>query len=144
MTTIACNREEMAADSRTSDDAVFYTTAGKITRVGNNLVGCCGNLDSIAKFLTWFRKKKKPKDCPEFSGEDFEAIVLSPGGMFMFANSCQPRRIVDEFYATGSGGMAALAALRCGKSPAEAVAIAILCDKNSGGPVVVERLPADA
>jgi hypothetical protein len=140
MTTIACNRDEMAADSRTSDSCTYFTTTDKIVRLGDALVGCCGNLDSIAKFLDWYQKRG---DIPDFDDDDFEAIVLKKDGMFLYANSCRERRIKDKYFATGSGGMAALAAMHCGKTPAEAVRVAIRCDKNSGLPVVNFQLGAD-
>lgn len=137
MTTIAANLKEMAADSRTSDDCVYFTCDSKITRHGKDIIGCCGNLDSIAKFLAWYETKG---DAPEFEGDDFEAIVLRHEGLFFYSNSTRCKRITDPFFAVGSGAMGALAALHCGKSPKAAVETAIKCDKNSGPPVIVERL----
>ena len=134
MTTIACSRDEMACDSRTSASEIYFTTDDKVIRIRDSLVGCCGNLDSISKFLQWYTKGgSEPVEFED--GDDFEAIVLTKRGIFMYSNSCWPRRIKDKFCASGSGDMSALAAMYCGKTPAEAVAIAIKCDKNSGGPV---------
>ena len=137
MTTIAVNRKEMAADSRSSDDTVYYATEGKITRVGKDLIGACGNLDSISKFLHWYETKG---DMPDFEDDDFEAAALTHEGIFIYCNSCRPRKLIDPFYATGSGQQAALAAMHLGHCPRRAVEIAIRCDKNSGPPVVVLRL----
>jgi len=135
MTTIACNREEMACDSRTSfDGGEFLTCDDKVEIIGDELVGACGNTDSIFKFLHWF--KDQSKDRPEFTDQDcFSVVVLNPKGIFVYLDSTYAFRVRDPFYACGSGSMAAKAAMLCGKTPAEAVAIAIKCDKNSGGPV---------
>ena len=135
MTTIACSRTEMASDSRTSfENGEFLTCDDKIERIGECLVGCCGNTDSIFKFLAWFRNQEKER--PEFSdGDSFIAVVLNKRGIFYYNDSTYSSRVRDPFFTTGTGGMAAKAAMLCGKTPAEAVAIAIKCDKNSGGPV---------
>jgi hypothetical protein len=135
MTTIAVSRTEMACDSRTSWDGGDYLTCDdKVERIGDALVGCCGNVDSIFKFLAWFRSQEK--DRPEFGDDDnFVAIVLTRKGIFHYTNATYPSRVCDPFVAFGTGSMAAKAAMLCGKTPAEAVAIAIKCDKNSGGPV---------
>lgn len=137
MTTIAANLKEMAADSRTSDNETYYATEGKIQRIGSDLVGCCGNIDSIAKFLAWYETRG---DLPDFEGDDFEAVALTHDGLFIYCNTCRPRKLIDPFCAMGSGGQAALAAMHTGCSPKRAVEIAIRCDKNSGPPVVVSRL----
>lgn len=138
MTTIACNLKEMAADSMCSAGEVYYLTEGKIVRIGTDLVGSCGSVDSIAKFLDWYEKRG---DIPDFGeGDEFESLALTPNGLFMYCNTCRPRKVLDPFLACGSGEQAALAAMHLGKSPKVAVETAIKCDKNSGGPVIVERL----
>jgi hypothetical protein len=69
MTTIACNQDEMACDSRTSfESGEFLTCDDKIERVGDSLVGCCGNVESIFKFLAWFRAQDRER--PEFGEND--------------------------------------------------------------------------
>jgi len=134
MTTIACNREVMACDSRVSWDNEYATCDDKVLRIGGELVGTSGNTASIFKFLAWY---KTQGERPEFSGEEdrFEAVVLNKTGIYLYINTTYPMRIRESTYATGSGGMAAKAAMLCGKTPAEAVSIAIKCDKNSGPPV---------
>lgn len=115
-------------------DNEFLTCDDKIERVGECLVGCAGDVSAIFKFLAWFRDQKLER--PEFTDDcSFTALVLHRTGMFVYFNSTFGSRVTDKFFAFGSGGMAAKAAMLCGKTPAEAVAIAIKCDKNSGGPV---------
>lgn len=135
MTTIACSRKEMACDSRSSFDSGEYMTCDdKILRIGDSIVGCAGNWGAIFKFMAWFRDQTK--DRPDFSDDDdFTAIVLNKKGIYVYDGSTYSSRACDPFFAVGSGSMAARAAMLCGKSPAEAVAIAIKCDKHSGHPV---------
>lgn len=135
MTTIACNRKEMACDSRTStDDGNYFTCDDKVERVGDSLIGCCGNVDAIFKFLAWFKDREKER--PEFTtDEDFSAVELNRSGIYYYGNTTYASRVRDPLFALGSGEKAARAAMLCGKTPAEAVAIAIKCDKHSGPPI---------
>lgn len=138
MTTIAVNRKEMACDSRVSWDSEFGVVSDKVQRVGDVLVGLSGIHNECAKFMAWFRTKG---EAPEFDAEKgFEAVVLSSTGIDIYINGIYPLRLADPFYCTGSGGLAARGAMYCGKTPAEAVAIAIKCDKNSGPPVRTYKL----
>ena len=49
-------------------------------------------------------------------------------------------KVNDPFYAIGSGGMAALEAMRSGFTPEEAVRRAISHDENTGSPIQTEYL----
>ena len=140
MTTIACNRREMACDSRSSfDNGEYLTTDDKIERIGDSLVGCAGNWPAIFKFIAWF--KDQTKERPDFTDDDeFTAVVLNRRGIYVYDGSTYPSRACHNFFAIGSGSMAARAAMLCGKSPADAVAIAIKCDKNSGSPIRTFKL----
>lgn len=134
MTTIAVNREGMACDSLISwGEGEFATCDDKVIRIGDELVGSAGDTANIFKFLEWYRRGGER---PEVDGDkSFEVVILSKKGIYIFVNSTYPMRLGDAIYATGSGAMAAKAAMLCGKTPEEAVAIAIKCDKNSGGKV---------
>lgn len=133
MTTIACSRHEMACDSRSSMDTEFFTCGDKVVRIGECLVGCAGSYSAIFKFLAWF--ERQTQDRPEFEDGSFTALVLDARGIRLFSDSTYGGWVTDKFIGIGTGGMAAKAAMLCGKSPAEAVAVAIKCDKSSGGPV---------
>ena len=134
MTTIACSRDEMACDSRISfESGEFVACDDKVERIGNCLVGCAGDVAAIFKFLAWFRNQER--DRPDFDEKEFDAIVLNKNGIYYYSGTTYPCRVRDPHFAIGSGSMAAKAAMHCGKAPSEAVAIAIKCDKNSGGPV---------
>jgi hypothetical protein len=140
MTTIACNRQEMACDSRTSfESGEFFTCDDKIERVGQALIGCAGDVGAIFKFLAWYRNQDR--DRPEFTeDEKFDAVALTKDGIYYFAGCAFGCKVIQPFFSIGSGAMAAKAAMLCDKSPAEAVAIAVKCDKNTAAPVRVVAL----
>lgn len=138
MTTIIATRKEMVADSRTSWDVDYCTTPGKIEVVRRCVIGCAGDTPAINKFLTWFRKPRSEVE-PFFAGTDgddsFVALALARNGLFLYADSCVPMRIGDEFMGIGSGGGFAKAAMMAGATSERAVEIACMCDKNSGPPI---------
>jgi hypothetical protein len=124
-------------------DNEFLTCDDKIERIGGALVGCAGDVSAIFRFLAWYRNPGSER--PEFTNDDsFTAAVLDNKGIHVYFNSTYPSRVRDSFFAFGSGGMAAKAAMLCGLTPPEAVAIAIKCDKHSGGPVRQFSLKVDA
>jgi ATP-dependent protease HslVU (ClpYQ) peptidase subunit len=133
VTTIAVNRKMMACDSKVTFGNEFATCSDKVVRIGNELLGCAGDTAAILKFLEWFKTKG---DQPEMDdSEKWEIVLLNKSGIYLYINSFACFRICDPIYTAGSGGMAARAAMLCGKSPTEAVRIAIKCDNSSGGPV---------
>ncbi len=131
VTTLAANLKEIAADSRTSWDNEFCTTGDKIEIIGRSVVATGGETSSIFRFVRWLKDptQERPTEL------DFTAIMLNEKGLWLFADSCDPMPIKDPFITAGTGGMAAKAAMLCGKSPKRAVEIAIMCDNNSGLPV---------
>jgi hypothetical protein len=133
VTTIACSRDEMACESLCTFGSESFVCDEKVIRIGDELVGCAGDTDAIFKFLEWYRTKGER---PEIDGEKrWEVVVLSKAGIQVYVNSLYPMNVREKFYVAGTGSMAAKAAMLCGKSPTEAVRIAIKCDRNSGGPV---------
>lgn len=139
MTTIAVDRKSMSCDSRSSyDDGEYFTCDDKVERIGKSLVGCAGSHENISKFIEWFRDQSK--DRPDFGDDPMTAVELTKDGIYVYSSTTYRSKVRDPFFAVGSGSMAARAAMLCGKTPAEAVAIAIKCDKNSGGTVRTYQL----
>lgn len=139
MTTIAVNRREMAADSMGSVEHNGYSYAlQKIRRVGDKVVGFSGQMQGIQRFLRWMEEGEDYEDLPEFDAEadDFTAIVLDADGIRRYEGSCFPIVVLDPFHATGNGAQAALAAMRCGRNPREAVELACEINPHTGPPVV--------
>ena len=137
MTTIVCNREIMAADSRRTSGSFAYLSTPKITRVGNDLVGTCGSAADGEKFIEWYRDqtKKKPKL------KDFQAIVLTgEGAIFEVWEDLTFLEVIEPFFAVGSGREFAMGAMAMKDNPRKAIEIACKYDKNSGLPVQLEKL----
>ena len=145
MTTICADARVglMAADSRVSWGNIPSVTR-KIHRIGNTLIGTAGSDENGRIFADWYAKGAKRNDEPTFDvgengEEDFEALILDKSGLFWCSSKCVLVP-VENIWAIGSGMQVALALLRSGRSPSEAVEAAITVDMGSGPPVVEERL----
>ena len=142
MTTIAADRRSMSADVQVSIDGAKYH-ADKICQIGDSIVGAGGDAANCNKFMDWFRLGK-PTEKPELSFEDdktFIALELNPRGLFVYNDITEPDRLLDKYYAIGSGGSAALVAMILGKSPADAVRLAHRVDSSTGAHVTTMSLP---
>ena len=138
MTTIAVKGKVMACDSRLAVGDRHYICNDKVVRIGDALVGAAGTANDIAKFITWFEDKgEMPKV------EDIDALVLDARGLWHYVNDCYGTRVIGGCWASGTGGQAAHAAMLCGKTPEEAIRIAMKCDINTGGPVRVYNLKGE-
>jgi ATP-dependent protease HslVU (ClpYQ) peptidase subunit len=138
MTTIAANRKTIAADSQATDENTVYHT-DKIFVIGEAIYGAAGLSAATNIFFDWVRNGK-PKDGPTLPEDDdvlFGALALTRRGLFIYTGCFAPDRISDRFYALGSGKQVALAAMRMGKSPREAVEMAKTIDPWTGGRVRV-------
>jgi ATP-dependent protease HslVU (ClpYQ) peptidase subunit len=136
MTTIAANRKEMAADRKVTTGDTHYSTI-KIYRVGKEIIGCSGHNSAIFKLLRWIENGRKGKRPEMAKNEQIEGLILTRKGLVTFSRDLETELIADDFYAIGSGRQAALAAMHCGKTPAEAVEVACLVDNHTRGPVDV-------
>jgi hypothetical protein len=145
MTTIAANRECIAADTRVVNGSSYYH-APKIFRIGNSLLGTAGDGFACLAWVEWFKSpRRNPQTLHRMFGEtvDRDAIwivELNPSGIHFWNGWGVPETILDDCFAVGTGGMAALEAMRSGKTPEEAVHRALAHDENSGPPVQVEYL----
>lgn len=145
MTTIAVNRECMAADTRVVNGNSYYH-ADKIFRVGNSLLGTAGDSFMCLAFVEWFKSpRRNPFELHKLIGEegDRNEIViaeLNAGGIYLWNGWGYPEKLNDPAFAIGSGGMPALEAMRNGHTPEEAVRRATLHDENTGAPIQVEWL----
>lgn len=128
----------MAGDSRVSGGGAIYYT-DKIFRIGESLVGVAGEAKATTKFLAWFRTECPPTDerlAADDDGEvDFLGLVLNSRGLFLYTDLCEPDHLHNKFYAIGTGGMAAMAAMKHGLSPEKAVREAMEFDEKTGGKV---------
>lgn len=148
MTTIVCNRRGMAADRRVVRHGSFYP-AQKIFRVRDSLIGTAGHGDACLVFVEWFRRlRRKPADLHAILGgetsmewrDEIEIIELNRRGIFHWTGWGYGEKVLADSFAVGTGGMAALEALRGGKSLKAAIEAAIGHDENTGCGVQVEML----
>jgi hypothetical protein len=147
MTTIAVNREMMVSDSKVSVESKGITyPATKIVRAGDRIVGASGNGGDCTRFLEWAKKdfKGQPPKWHEADGSDDSvlAIVLDEHGIYIYSpGDPEPEKVNADFFAVGSGGKAARAAMLLGCDPIKAVEIACTVDDfYSGPPLQILRL----
>jgi hypothetical protein len=127
----------MATDSLANVSGLKFRTR-KLYRIRGALVGLSGTMDEIVMFAHWYERGADLADRPQ--GIAGAALVLDASGLWRYESNCYPIPILDDFAAAGSGASVALTAMRLGKTPEEAVALACEVDLYTGPPVVVERL----
>lgn len=141
MTTVAWNEHTIAWDTLVTvgSEKYVHNNCEKVVIHKGRIFALCGDAGMLKKSLIpWWEKGHKPETAPD--GE-WEMIVISHDGVRLY-NSENAHAEVDtpHVFAIGSGGTAARAALLCGKTPEEAVAVAAQIDKGTGGPVCSARL----
>lgn len=110
------------------------------------VVGAAGMGSDCTRFMKWALsgfKGTEPKWVDTSSDDQAIGIILKEDGIYLWeiGDKDQPEKIEADFFAIGSGGKAARAAMILGKGPQEAVEIACLVDDlYSGGPLQVLEL----
>lgn len=131
MTVIAVRDGVMAADSRATNGDVPYRCE-KIYRIGRQLVGAAGDNNACLAYVRYFRGEKVEPE--ELKGA--HALVLSPGGLFIYEETTAADPVLEEFFAIGCGSDAALGAMQYGASAIQAVDAACRWNVQCGPPVV--------
>jgi ATP-dependent protease HslVU (ClpYQ) peptidase subunit len=134
MTTVVATRDRIVCDSQVTHGQTTYHTS-KVESYRGALIGVAGPNEQLGQFLRWYKGGRKPGKTPLITDPEFDVIVLDKNGLHIYTSSFVPDNISDPHYAIGSGSYAALAAMLCGKSAEEAVAIACQIDSNTGPPV---------
>lgn len=144
MTTIAYRKGAMAADSRvtTEDEAggarVFSCV--KLFRKGKAIIGLQGESEPGIVFLDWYGSGKDRPEILVHGDADFTALVLTRRGLFEYGKYCTPERVIEPFYAIGSGTKVALGAMHMGADARRAVQIACKVDPYTAGPILTMSL----
>lgn len=139
MTTIACNRDEMAGDTLLHADTVSHAT--KVFRHKGACVGVSGEYVSCIEFVRWWKSgaEGEPPDMQEV-----DALVLTKDGRILCYNHHHAFfKVDDKFTAIGSGAAAALGAMHMGATPKEAIKVASKVDSYTGGKVTIRRRGKD-
>lgn len=125
----------IAADSRCSDDSGHYLVS-KLVKGSDFARGAAGDWD---KCLKWHELMDKGGEADD--DLDIEGIEIRQDGIWVFEGILTGAKIKNEFYAIGSGGQYAIAAMHLGLSPKDAVALAAQYDPATGGEIDVWTLP---
>lgn len=127
-TIIAVRNVGLYSDSRCTSGVSFSTR--KIHKVGKALIGGAGTLADVLKFVQWVKDGGKGK-CKI---KDTDIIVMNKCGIFLHDGSHPDGfEVFDDVYAIGSGAIAALAAMKHGASPKQALKAAAEFDHMTGG-----------
>lgn len=135
MTTICYRDGVLAADSLvTLGSTKVHGSYQKIRRIGDYLIGTAGSVAACQAFVEWLKEGDDTHAPPK--GE-YGALIVGPRGVVreIENGSVLPRPRGAKFFALGSGGPFALAAMYAGASATEAVKIAAKIDTNTGLPV---------
>lgn len=133
MTTVAANRECMAADRHYSLDGPSFKATKLWIHDGSIWSSAGGNADWLVfqRYVLGVDKER-----PIIKDEDgFCVLRLSKDGMYYYDWSCLPTKIDDQCFAIGAGQLAALCLMDVGLSPKEAVTRVCARDDNTKGPV---------
>lgn len=144
MTTIAVRNGVMASDSRITHESESggsrVTRCVKMYRRRDAIIGVAGDGGAGSVFVDWYGSGKPvPQILIDFDA-DLTALVLTRRGLFTYDAYCMPEKILDRFWAIGSGTKAALGAMHMGASAERAIEIACLIDPYTAPPVHVLKL----
>lgn len=129
----------MAADSQTTEPDGKKGSYKKIWKKHGVIIGIAGTYTDGVRFAESFPDLSELDDLDE----DFEAMVLTPGGILTFDRSLHPTRTDSKVEAIGSGGKVALGAMLAGAPPDKAVRIAAKIDAYTGGRIRTYKLRSD-
>lgn len=138
MTTIAADSRsgEMACDSEWTDGDTKGLTR-KVWRIHGALIGFAGDFREIVQVREWFKL-----GCvgPPPRGGNVGALILDAKGLQTWTEPDGFCKEESRFFAIGSGGHAARAAMHHGATVRQAVRTAAKIDPNTGPSVRVYRL----
>jgi hypothetical protein len=138
MSVIAFDGVTLAADKRGSGGTLILTTT-KIFRINGCLVGYTGELVFGEQMLAWFKAGENIADFPPSQRDKDDwallLIVRPDCKLQLYERTPYPVTYEDKLFSVGSGAPYALAAMHCGRTAAEAVALTCLLDSSCGNGV---------
>jgi ATP-dependent protease HslVU (ClpYQ) peptidase subunit len=141
MTTIAVNADEIAWDSQVTYGNVRAVMPNdKVSFCFGAIYGCAGDAAACEKLPEWHNRGAKPRSKPD---GPWQMIVVNAKGCFYYTDDQPTGHAVTVPFAIGSGQDFALSAMRSGKTPGEAVAIAADFDIYTGHPVKAVKIMAE-
>lgn len=148
MTTIVYRDGIMAADSRATIETEaggarmfrcekLYRKSIKVgKRIEEHILGFAGESSPALLYLDWYGSGVK--DPPQVFADmvsDFSVLILTKHGIFEADAYCRPERVIERFWAIGSGAKAALGAMHAGADAKRACLIATRIDPYSATPI---------
>jgi len=128
MTTIVWDGKTLAADSQVSSECARVGKTPKLRQLAENLfVAAAGYQSDTLMFEVWAAGGFKQDAKPCIEGDEFQAIVIAPDGVFEFESALMPCPLLYPT-AIGSGWMWAIAALDFGATAEDAVKYAATRD----------------
>lgn len=142
MTTIATDGNSMAGDGLlTCGNLVHSYREQKVFLLGDGrIMGICGYAFGLQAWADWL-EDPEANPIPQADKEDVEFLVLETDGTCWCYNGVGQRYQQPVPVAVGSGAGYALAAMRAGADPTEAVDIACYLDTKTGGHIITEWRP---
>jgi 20S proteasome alpha/beta subunit len=138
MTVLAWDGITLAADKR-GNGVTSISTTTKIFRINDCLVGYTGQLVFGEQMAEWFKAGENIADFPPSQRDKDDwallLVVRSNGKLQLYERTPYPATYEDKLFAVGSGADYALAAMHCGRTAAEAVALTCLLDSSCGNGV---------
>ena len=137
MTTIAAKFSilEIAADSMISGEDSFYL-ASKLRQGKNSIYGACGDWDKVLKAFQLLETSATEWE----SDLDVTILELRSDGIWVYENTIIPVHIKNDYWAVGTGANFAIAAMRLGLSPMEAIEISTEFDPFTSAPIESKKL----
>ena len=137
MTTIATDGKTMAADGFlvSASDKIIARRSRKIHRVGESIIGTCGDAFSKKEILKFFRNGKDKPTLPD----DFTGLLVRSGRAYRFNHKLELKP-VDLPAAIGTRDEYAIGAMNRGATPREAIKIASKYDVFTGGRIIEVRI----
>lgn len=139
MTTIACNKFQIAADRQaTHTGGLKFRLKSKLFSFDCPLiypvpfhVGLCGNIDEFSIVYEFFSDPMSVKKAPKLKAGT-GLILTDDGKIWTFCSANNWIAVDQPFYAVGSGMNFAMGAMAAGASPYEAIKQTCKHDPNSG------------
>ena len=138
MTTIAVKDSIMAGDTQGTFEGCLMLM-NKIFKVKDELIGVCGDYDAAVDFVETYKKYKRPTK-PEDTEANFDYLLLNNKGCYLATGYGPRTKVLEKFWAIGSGKEAAITAMRMGATAKEAVKMASLIDVFTGSRVMERKL----
>ena len=143
MTTLACDRRTVAADSRgLRNGALIPANYTKIKLVGGYLFGITGGIMYFDKLIDWWMSGRDPDAYPKMGKDSSFLFIVFFADCSWAYDETEPHHAEHPYpVAYGSGTPYALGALYASACSASAVRVASELDLHTGGPINEIILP---